>query len=105
MGEETGQREAGTPVLAHYYRSDPLAHRGECIAVLEQSAIVVAVRVDEARRERQPLGIDDAITSGPRKLADRHDASIEYPHVGHSGGRAGAVEYLRVDDQRGLRLR
>ena len=72
--------------------------------MLEQSAIMVAVGVDEAGREDQPVRVDDAIVRVARPMTDCVDAAVDDPNLGVARRRAGAVDDPGIDDERCLRL-
>jgi len=87
-------------VLSGHDRRDALAHDRRSIAHLEQAFVVVAVHVDETRRERQTVRIDDALARHRFQVADRDDSVTVDAHGAAHGRRACAVDDARIDDQR-----
>jgi hypothetical protein len=83
---------------AEQHRGDALRdlRRREWIAV--QTVLRVVVNVDEAGREHQALGVDDCVTPSRLESADRSDPVFGDPNVRATQRRAGAIRYLRVDD-------
>ncbi len=72
--------------------------------MLEQPAVVVAVRVDEAGREREAARVDHAVAAGaPDARADALDAAVGDANVGAPARGAGPIDDLGVDDDRRLR--
>ena len=57
-----------------------------------QTAVVVAVRIDEARREHETMRIDDLLALLRRKLADRRDSIAGDAYVDASRWCAGAID-------------
>src|SRR6476661_5536326 len=72
--------------------------------MIEQSSIVVAVGVDEARREGQPMRVDDTIARIARPVTDGIDPTVDNSDLGRTCRRARAVDDLGIDDERCLRL-
>ena len=73
--------------------------------MLEQPAIVMAVGVDEARREHQSVRVDDVVVRIVRPVADGVDAAIDDAHFGGTSRRSRPVDDPGVDDERRWRLR
>ena len=59
--------------------------------VNEKGEVGVAVDIDEARRDDQPLGVDLVPAPGPVERTYDLDAVLCNPEVGGSAGTAGAV--------------
>ena len=58
------------------------------------------VRVDEAGRQRQSIGIDIAVRLVTAQVADRDDPVAFDRHIGLESRRAQAIEHSRIaDDQ------
>ena len=76
-------------------RRHALADHRERVARGVEAAIVMAVRVDEARRQREAVGIDDAFArrSG-RELADGDNAVAGDADVVAPGRRAAATSII-----------
>ena len=73
--------------------------------MLEQPAIVMAVGVDEARRERQSVRVDEVVVRIVRPVADGVDAAVDDAHLRGASRRSRPVDDLSVDDKRRGRLR
>jgi hypothetical protein len=99
--EERGQGVGRSTVLTHDDRSDPLAHYGQGVAVLEDVAVGMAVGVDEAGREHQSGAVHDPIVSPRLYCADFHDAVSLDPDARRPPVGARAVEHGGVDDKGG----
>jgi hypothetical protein len=69
----------------------PCEAEGESRLVPGDLAVVVAVDVDEARRDDRARGVDGA-RRGAGAVPDGHDAPVAHGHVGPAGGSAGAVD-------------
>ena len=97
LGRRCLEIDAGS-VLPHHHRRD--AHREE---ILERflERIAVRVQVDEARRERAPVGIDHTRSRHVRAhlRIDRCDRVALDQDVRAIGGCAGAVDDGGVADQ------
>ena len=71
--------------------------------IAEQRAVVVGVGVDEARRQRQAVGLDFAAALESRQVADRDDAIVLHREIAAHARPAAAVDQQRVaDDEIGL---
>ena len=90
------------PVLAGDDRRHALAHDRRGVPHLEQAVLVVAVHVDEAGRERQPLGIHDAFARLRRERPDLGDPVAVDAHGARARGTSRPVHDRGVDDQRRL---
>lgn len=79
---------------------------GQCVAVLGQVVINVAVSVDEVRRQSEPDGIDDLDSRG-RLLADGGDGIAFNMDFYKAGWPALAIQNRRAHDDEtlGRRLR
>src|SRR5205823_1579091 len=71
----TSTAETETGRLTDDDRRDALRQHTERVAMIEQSAIVMAVGVDEARRERQRVRVYHMIGGIARPMADGIDAA------------------------------
>jgi hypothetical protein len=92
-----GRRAA---VLSNDNRGDTLADGSERIGVLVETAIVMAVRVDEPGRKSQPACPDDGLARLRLKPANVDDAPASDPNGGAEARPAGAIEYRRALDDR-----
>ena len=78
---------------------DPLADRVERAGVGGQREVGVRVEVDEARRDREALGIDHAPCRRPGLRLECDDPAAVDGHVGALSGGAGAVEDVTAADE------
>ena len=97
--EEIGQRPGRAAVLPGHDRGDPLAHRGQRIAVLEQPAIAVAVGVDEAGRQDEAARVDDGLAGKGAQVPDLYDAVAPQADRARPPRPAQAVHQDRVRDE------
>ncbi len=56
------------------------------------------VRVDEGRREHEPVGLDDAVPVGVHRLRDLGDRAAVDPHVEPRVDPFGGIEHARAAD-------
>jgi hypothetical protein len=98
--EEIGERQGRLAVLSDHDGRDPLVDGGERVAMLEDSAVGVAVGVDETRREDEASRVDDLLPRPRLQRADLRDAAVGEAHRGAPPGRPGAVDDERVEDER-----
>ena len=99
LGIERGEREPGAPVLTHDDRRDPLAHDRRRLPCREKAAVVMAVCVDEARREHEPAPLDHAVARGRLELADVDDDAVADPDGAVVRGRARPVDDRDIDEE------
>ena len=93
----------GATVLTDDYRRDPLAD--SCLRIeLEETAIVMAVRIDEPWRENEAGCVDDPFTRASGQLAEFGDPVGDDSNRCPARGCAGAVHDPGIDDQGGGRL-
>ena len=76
FGEPVFQRELRAAVHAHDRRGDALRCRGAHVEVWVHAALVVAVRIDKARREHQALCLHHRVTGARLYLADAGDETV-----------------------------
>jgi hypothetical protein len=105
LREELGQRRPRAAVLADDDRRHALTHGRERLALVEEAAVVVAVRVDEAWREREASGVDDTVARPGTHPSDVGNAVTDDAHRSRSPRRAGPVEDEGVRDYRARRSR
>ncbi len=98
-GEKRAEVHAAT-ILTHHDRGDALADHGDGRTRVEQSAIVMTVRIDESRGQGQPVGVYDAFGSLRGELANGCDAIANHAHIGATAGRAAPVDDECVADER-----
>ncbi len=97
-GEELRKRVLGFAALAYHHGGDALIHRGQCIEMLENLPIGVAVGVDESGCQSEPSGIDYGLPRARRQVSDRGDLLSYDPHAGLASGRTGSIQNQSVDD-------
>ena len=108
-GEEVGDREGRPPVLSDHDGRDSLTHGGQRGGFGEEAPVVVAVGVDEPRREHQPRSIVDLFgvegrQGRPAGAVGRHlgdGAAHDSQRPGESGA-AGTVHDGGPADQEGV---
>ena len=105
LAEKRSERESRGAVLSRDDRRYALRYGRGRVAMLGQLPVVMAVRVDESGRERQPVRVDDAIGRIPRPVSDCVDATVQDTDVSVARGSTRAVDDGRVDDECRLRLR
>ena len=101
--EEIGERESRPPVLAHHDGRDALADRRSRLGTLEDPPIVMAVRIDEARRQHEARGIHDVLTRDGCQVAYRahrvDDSGLD-AHIRRHRGRPRSVEDRGASEER-----
>ena len=101
--EERGERQLRLAVLADHDGRDALADRRKRVPAIEDAAVVMAVRVDEAWGKREPARVDHAVRGSGVPAADRLDRPVHDPHVRAARRRSRAIENHHVGDDHGLR--
>ena len=61
--------------------------------------VVVRVRVDDARRDDEPVGVDGALGPLAAVAPDAHHPTVGDGDVGEPAGHAGAVDHQPAVDQ------
>ena len=84
-------REAHT-AIAHQHRGDAMAGGGRETLVPRRLPVVVRVDVDEARRHREPLGVD-LLAPSAAHTTDGDDPPILHRDVGRARLAAAAIEH------------
>jgi len=110
------EMQHGTPATAHLFIINPFSGGGmaklfsthppteERIARLEQTAVVVAVRIDETGRQRQATGVHDLFPRNRFELADGGDPVAFQAHRALATWRTGTVDDPGIDDDRSCRI-
>jgi hypothetical protein len=102
LAKKIPERQGRTTVLADDDRGDALADYLRRIAPLEEAPIVMAMGIDEARREHQALSVDDGFFRERLQIADRRDFRAADAHRDTLRWCAGTVDDSRIGDQRGV---
>ncbi len=91
--EEVGDRQVAAAILADERQRDALLDLARGVRVIFETAIRVAVHVDEAGRDHAAGRVDDRVAWLRRQVgADLDDRVAGYPHVGGSARGAGAID-------------
>ena len=85
--------------VAHDDRGHAVPRRARHHRVPRDLRVVVRVRIDEARRQHQPLGVDHALGGVAVGTADLADDAVVDAEIAHEAGAAGSVADARVLDQ------
>src|SRR5438552_6304984 len=91
LGEPIGERKVRPSILADDDGRDALAHGAECVALVAQAPVMMAVRVDEPRSKHEPARIDDGITGARREVANLPNDGADDPNVHSTGGAPRSV--------------
>ena len=95
-----GQREGRAAALSADDRRHALTDGALRAGIDQQAGIGVVVDVDEARRDREAVGLDHGRSPGAPDPADRPDQAVRYAQVGPEGRPAGTVvDRAAGDDQ------
>ena len=86
-----GHRGVAQAVLAEYLGGDALAQSVGVLGVEEQYAVGVGVGVDEAGRNGESGGVNDAARAGLGEVSDLGDSLAVDADVGPEGWRSGAI--------------
>ena len=89
-------RVKGEAAIADDQRRDALRRLLHALWLAQADQVVVAVRVDEARREISPVGIDEHCIICRKRRADCGDAAAADPHVAQEPRRACSVDDPRA---------
>ena len=89
--------EGGETAVAADTACDALIEETVCLLRPERRQIGMGMRVDEARRDRQPGGVDD-LARGQLRPADRTDLPVRDVHATGKGCGAGAVDECPAPD-------
>ena len=109
--EEVADREPRAPVLSGDDGRDPLAHHRQRRELVQQAAVVVAVRVDEPRGEDEAAGVVDRLAvRGCKDVAsvvagDFRDHFVDHTQGTDEAGAPRAVHDRGATDEKGSRTR
>ena len=99
-GEPVAEGEFRTAVHADDGSGDALRYRRAGFKVRLESALVVTVCIDEARRQHQTLRLHHRVARARRDFTDAGDEPVAQRHVGYITGLSAAVDNGRAADQR-----
>ena len=68
--------------------------------MVEQPSLVMAVRVDEAWRQRRSMRVEQVVIGVPRRVTDGVDAAVDDSHLRGASGRPRSVDDIGIDDER-----
>ncbi len=94
------ERSQADAAIAGDEAGDALAHLRRHVGHRQEGAVVVGMRVDEARRHDLAGGVDFARTGGAADPPQRHDAITGDRNIGTKPRRAGTVDDRTVADDR-----
>jgi hypothetical protein len=100
---EHGRQIGAASVLADDDRGDTLADHGEALAMIDQTTVVMTVRVDESWRERESVGVNNALARAWGQRADGDDPVTVDSNIRSATGTSGPVDDAGVANERSRR--